>query len=301
MAKIAIISDIHANLTALEAIMLDLRRLAPDQVLVLGDIVGRGPRAVEVLELVAGQNWQVVMGNHEEFWVQSGRGQLPEEWGDNWWKPTRLQIEHLEKRWFDWMEALPREYVVQIPGAPAVLAVHGSPRKINEGLYHHVPAEALIETLGQAPCPIIVGAHTHHPMNRRAGRYWVLNSGSVGAPFNEDPSAQYLLLIWRNGEWHAEFRRVAYDFQSELRYWHASGYWTSGVAAQIYAYELETASFHFWHYVRFCEVFELRYNRPDSFARYREEYPLYQQYCQERNLSSHDTANLRQYRAQIER
>ncbi len=296
MTKIAIISDIHGNMHALEAVITDLHRMAPDRVVVAGDLVGRGPQSQEVLEAVQQQGWHCIQGNHEEFWAQCGHGMLPTEWEENWWKPTRLQIEQLSPAWFDWMAQLPSEHVVALSDVPAVQIMHGSPRRINEGLYAHVPEEDLLKTLGETPYPVIVGAHTHVPMDRQAGSHRVLNCGSVGAPFNGDPAAQYLLLIWRQGEWIAEFRRVPYDYRAALRYWSASGYFASGVAAQIFAYELETATFHFWHYVRFCEVMGLSYNRPASFARYREEFPLYREYCAEEDLPLHAIDSLIAFR-----
>lgn len=296
MTKIAIISDIHANMHALEAVMRDLRRMAPDRVIVNGDLVGRGPQSREVLETVDRQAWSVIKGNHEEFWAQCGRGDLPPEWQESWWKPTRMQIEQLDSAWFDWMEALPQEIVIALPGAPTVQIVHGSPRRSNEGLYAHVTDDELLTTLGNTPHPVVVGAHTHVPMDRRVGHYRVLNCGSVGAPFNENPAAQYLLLIWRQQQWTVEFRQVTYDYQAALRYWSASGYYASGVAAQVFAYELETANFHFWHYVRFCEVNELSYNKPASFVRYREEFPTYRAFCKARSIPLHSIESLMTFR-----
>ncbi len=296
MTKIAIISDIHANLHALEAVMRDLSRMAPDRVIVNGDMVGRGPQSIEVLETVQRQNWTVIKGNHEDFWAQCGRGDLPPEWLENWWKPTRQQIEEMEPEWFTWMDSLPAECIIDLPGRPSIQVVHGSPRRINEGLYAHVSEQALLEVLGNTPHPVIVGAHTHYPMDRTAGSYRVLNCGSVGAPFNNNPAAQYLLLFWRNGDWVAEFREVQYDVQAALRYWSASGYLASGVAAQVFAYELETASFHFWHYVRYCEVNSLSYNKPASFIRYRQEFPVYRQFCETRKLPLHAVESLITFR-----
>ena len=296
MTKIAILSDIHANMHALEAVMRDLTRTGPDRVIVNGDLVGRGPQSQEVLETVSRQNWTVVKGNHEDFWAQCGHGDLPPEWEENWWKPTRLQIEQLDAHWFDWMNALPEEHIIDLAGCPSIQIVHGSPRQMNEGLYAHVSEASLLEVLDNTPHPVVVGAHTHYPMDRRAGNYRVLNCGSVGAPFNNNPTAQYLLLIWRNQEWAVEFRQVPYDVQAALRYWTACGYYASGVAAQIFAYELETATFHFWHYVRFCEVNSLSYNKPASFARYRDEYPDYKRFCEERRLPLHAMESLITYR-----
>jgi predicted phosphodiesterase len=294
--KLAIISDIHGNMHALEAVIIDLQCIGPDRVIANGDLVGRGPQSQEVLETARNQRWQCIKGNHEEFWTQCGHGDRPPEWEESWWTPTRLQIEHMDSGWFDWMAALPTEHIIAVPGMPAVQIVHGSPRRTNEGLYAHIPERALLESLGATRYPVIVGAHTHYPMDRRAGNYRVLNCGSVGAPFNGNPAAQYLLLTGRQGEWIADFRQVPYDCEAALRFWRASGYCASGVAAQVFAYELETATFHFWHYVRFCEVIGLSYNKPASFARYQAEFPIYRAYCAEHNLPLHEIDSLIAFR-----
>ncbi len=268
MTTLAIISDIHGNLPALEAVMTDLAAVEPDQVLVNGDIVGRGPQGQETLEVIAGMNWPVVQGNHEEYWVSWARGKRPDDWEDGWWAPTRQPLDALEKHWIDWMADLPFQYVARVPGAPEVLLVHGSPRRINEGLYNHDSDQALQEMVQGTPQPVIVGAHTHVPLERRVGAYHVLNSGSVGAPFNGDPSAQYLLLNWTGTDWQAEFRGIPYDHEEVLRVWRAEDYWKNGVAARIFAHELGTATHHFWHFVRYCQENHHPLNSMESFDRY---------------------------------
>ncbi|MBN2471409.1 MAG: metallophosphoesterase family protein [Anaerolineae bacterium] len=296
MTKIAVLSDIHGNLHALKAVIQDVSRTAPNHVIINGDMVGRGPQSLEVLETIRGQRWTVIKGNHEEFWAQCGRGDLPPEWQESWWKPTRMQIEQMAPAWFEWMDSLPVEYIIDLPGRPQIQVVHGSPRRINEGLYAHVSEKDLLEALGDTPYPVVIGAHTHYPMDRTTGAYRVLNCGSVGAPFNNNSAAQYLLLVWKNDAWAAEFREVQYDVQAALRYWRSSGYCASGVAAQVFAHELETASFHFWHYVRYCEVNSLSYNKPASFARYRQEFPIYRQFCEEQQLPLHAVESLITFR-----
>ncbi len=272
MARIAIISDIHGNLPALEAVYADLVSARADQVIVNGDLVGRGPHSAEVLDFVAGQKWTIVQGNHEAFWTMCARGMPPDDWEDGWWAPTRLEMQRLPRAWFDWMAALPFQHIVEVPGAPKIQVVHGSPNRLSEGLYAHERDHKLDAILAKTPYSIVVGAHTHVPMNRRTPNHWVLNSGSVGSPFNHDPAAQYLLLTWARQSWQAEIRRAEYDRDELLRQWHTSGYWDTGVAAQVFAYEIETASFHFWHYLRFCKSYNVTPDDPESFTQYRKDF-----------------------------
>ncbi len=301
MTKFAVISDIHGNLHALEAVVRDLKNQSPRQVIVAGDIVGRGPQSQKTLELVAEHQWTVIQGNHEEYWYQCARGNTPPDWQDGWWEPTRSQIEALSPYWIDWMESLPTEHIIDIAGATPIQVVHGSPRRLNEGLYAHDSDEQLQKVLRSTDYPIIVGAHTHIPMDRRVGDVWAMNCGSVGAPFNGSPAAQYLLLTWNHGTWHAEFRQVNYDHMAALHYWHTSGYIDSGVAAQVFAHELETASFHFWHYVRYCKAYQLKYNMPESFFQYRKEFPAFQQFCEEQGLPLYEIDSLIRHRRETQR
>lgn len=272
--KLAIIADIHGNLPALEAVMADLKQQTPDQVLINGDLVGRGPQSREVLDTIAGHDWPVIQGNHEAFWVDCDQGKTPDDWMDNgWWGPIQWGMDSLNRTWFDWMTALPTEYIIDIPGAPQIQLVHGSPRRLNEGLYTHDPDAVVLDALGGTPYPIVIGAHTHIPMDRHVPPYWVLNTGSVGAPFNGDIAAQYLMLTWNGQMWEAARRRVEYDRAPLLQYWHDSGYWDTGVAAQVFAHEVETATFHFWHYVRYCKAHALPLNDAANFQRYLKEAP----------------------------
>ena len=273
MHRIAVLSDIHGNLHALEATLKDLHKVAPDQVIVDGDIVGRGPQSPEALERVTSLGWTVVQGNHEAFWAMCAGGKAPDDWQDGWWAPTRLAIERLDPVWFPWMEALPQQHIVEVPGAPPIQIVHGSPNRLNQGLYAHDTDNKLDDILASTPYHAVIGAHTHVPMIRHTPHHWAMNCGSVGAPFNRDPAAQYLLLSWDGHQWDARLRRVEYDRDALLGYWHTSGYWDSGVAAQVFAYEIETASFHFWHYLRYCKSYALALNEPSSFVRYRQDFP----------------------------
>jgi predicted phosphodiesterase len=283
MITIAVISDIHGNLPALTAVMADLNRMTPDQVVVNGDMIGRGPQSRETLDVIRETGWPAVLGNHEEFLAACARGDCPSDWEEGWWNPIRMAMSTLSPDCFAWMEKLPFTHIVEMPGAPPIQMVHGSPRRSTEGFYLHDTDAHILTILNGVPYPVVVGAHTHVPLTRQVGGYHVLNSGSVGAPFNGDPTAQYLLLTWDGQAWSAEIRRVAYDRGEVLRLWRETGFWDSGVAAQVFAYEVETATFHFWHYVRYCHEHGLALNDRCSFNHYLENGHIF-----EYSLSRHD-------------
>ncbi len=152
----------------------------------------------------------------------------------------------------------------------AVNGSNGSLRALNEGLGFWMSDEELSAAVGSSPQPIVVGAHTHRPFNRRVDRWWVLNPGAVGVPFNGNPAAQYLILTAQNGDWQADFRAVPYDRSPVYAAWERTGYLERSMAAQVFKYEVETATFHLMSYIEFCQTRGLPLNAMASFARYRE-------------------------------
>jgi predicted phosphodiesterase len=269
MVRITILSDIHGNLPALEAVLDDVRAMVPDQVIVNGDIINRGPQSIECLQAVQALGWPVVFGNHEEYALKRLDGEVPEPWRTRFWEPFQRVAEALSADEIAYLRALPRDFVVDVPNLPALRIVHGSMRALNDALGVWMSDAELLEAVDGAPEPIVIGAHSHRTFERRAGARWMLNSGSVGAPFNGDPGAQYLLMTAVNGAWTAEFRSVAYDRTRVYAAWARSGELECCMSAQVFKYEVEAATFHLGAYIRFCEVYGLEQNDRASFERYR--------------------------------
>lgn len=268
MTRLAIIADVHGNLPALDAVMADIQDAAPDQVVVAGDTVNRGPQSKECLQRLRDMGWPMLFGNHEEYILKFGNETVPDEWLTDWWLPIRRVSEELSAEEKDYLRTLPWDHVVNVPGLPAIHVLHGSVRALNDGLgFWKSDAELLAAT--DVPEPVVIGAHTHRPFNRRVGKRWVLNCGSVGAPFNGDLSAQYLLLTATNGQWKADFCAVPYDHSPLYDAWAHSDVLERSMVAQIFMYEVETATFHLTSYLDFCEANHLSKNSLDSVARYR--------------------------------
>ncbi|MBN1679844.1 MAG: metallophosphoesterase family protein [Anaerolineae bacterium] len=269
MTRIAIISDIHGNLPALEATMADLRRMSADQVIVNGDVINRGPQSAACLTAVRAMGWPVVFGNHEEYVLKMRSGDMPREWESDWWLPTRSAAESLSESDVAFLRGLPWHYVLAEPGLPPVRIVHGSPRRLNEGVGYWLSDADLCDLAAGVPEPVLVCAHTHRPFNRRVGERWFLNTGAVGAPFNGDPSAQYVLLTAHNGAWHADLRAVAYDRAPVYAAWEQAGYLHRSAIAHVFKYEVETATYHLGPYLEFCGANGLDERRLESFMQYR--------------------------------
>lgn len=245
--RLAVIADIHGNLHALEAVLADVVRSQVDALVVNGDLVNRGPNNEAVLERVRDLDAPITLGNHDDLmrkWVKRDPD-LPAEWFDDpFWRGTAWAAERLERSgWIDALTRLPMTHRIDLVGAPSVLISHGSPRHYREGYGKLLSDESLEEIVRFEPADVLVGSHTHRPLLRRWGGHLVLNSGAVGAPFNGDEHAQYLLLTLRGREWLPEFRRVPYDRDGALRAFETTGFLEQGgLSAHIFYQELLHAS-----------------------------------------------------------
>lgn len=269
MTRLAVMADIHGNLAALEAVLADVARVAPDRVVVNGDVINRGPQSRECLGIIRDTGWPVVFGNHEEYVLKFRDDDIPEEWRTDWYLPTRRVAEELSDDDIAFIRALPWHFVVDEPGLPAIRIVHGSPRHLNEGLGYWLSNAELCEIIAGVPEPVVIGAHSHRPFERHVDGRWVLNCGAVGAPFNGNPAAQYLVLDGSDGAWQADFRAVPYDRTPTYEAWAQGNLLARSMIAQVFKFEVETASFHFMAYENFCDAHDLPRNELPSFLRYR--------------------------------
>ncbi len=256
--RVAVIADIHANVPALEAVMADVASLGADRLVVNGDVVNRGPGNVEAMRLLGERLASGTLGNHDDLmrmWVERDP-ELPAEWFDDpfWasagWAARQLQDAGL----VDAIRRLPMTLRISVAGAPSLLVSHGSPRHYREGYGKYLTDEAISEITQMHPADVLVGSHTHRPLQRRWGHYLVLNTGAVGSPFNGDPRAQYLVLTLEDGRWAPQFRRVPYDREAALRAFADSGYLDEGgLSARIFLEELRNARSYLVPFLMWCE------------------------------------------------
>lgn len=244
--RVAILADIHGNLHALEAVLADIERQMVDQVIINGDLVNRGPNNVAVMERVTQGDYQLILGNHDDLmrkWVERDPDLPPAWFEDPFWEGTAWCARQLERAgWIDALKALPMTRRIEPEDGPVVLVSHGSPRHYREGYSSFLTDEAIGEIVEAYPADILVGSHTHRPMERAWGKYQVLNTGAVGTPFNGDPRAQYLLLMLQEGAWQPEFRAVPYDRQGALEMFASLGYLAEGgLSAEIFFQECRCA------------------------------------------------------------
>jgi putative phosphoesterase len=209
----AVISDIHANLHALEAVWEDIESQGPDLVYCLGDLVGYGAFPNEVIEFIRKREISTVMGNYDE-----GVGFDMDDCGCAYKTVEEDRLGKLSLLWTRWhttpenktfLQELPLQ--IRLEGQrPYMLLVHGSPRKINEYLYEDRPKASLERIAKLAGTDVLLFGHTHFPYVKTIGNTLFVNTGSVGKPKDGDPRGSYVIL--KTGRrTNVEIRRVRYD------------------------------------------------------------------------------------------
>lgn len=268
MTRIAILADIHGNLPAFEAVQKDIAQVAPDRVIINGDVLNRGPQSIECLHAVRATGWPLLYGNHEEYAMKRRGPEVPEEWQVPFFNPFQQVADALTLDEALFINALPRLMSVVVPGLPALHITHGSPVALNDGLGPWLNEDDLRQRTSMIPEPILIGAHTHRPFDQRVDDCWVLNCSAVGVPYNGDPCAQYLVLTGKDGVWQAEFRTVPYDRARTYAAYESTGA-LDYVINHVFKYELETATFHFGSYNTFCDLRGLERDSMATFERYK--------------------------------
>jgi len=218
MTRLALLSDIHGNLPALEAVLADLARFPVDQVIVAGDVINWGPFSAQVLERIVSEGWPVIRGNNEFYLLDYGTPRAPAEWGNRvQWPMLPWLHRQLNGRWQNAIAAWPDALNLRFADAPPLRVVHGSPRSAFEAMLPtHTDAELAAMLAGVEETTLVAG-HTHLPMERRVGPYHLLNCGSVGMPLDGNVGrASYLLLDGSAAECHPTWRYVTCDPQPVL-------------------------------------------------------------------------------------
>lgn len=213
--RLAVVSDMHGNLTALESVIADLRRAAPDLVVQAGDVAVLGPRPAEVTDRLRELGWLGLAGNTDEMlWdptiraEQERRAPRLQGWLDilfttfGPWAAERLGDERLA-----WLRSLPRE---QRQGD--VRVVHASPDDLWRAPMPDADDRELDQTYAGGAGVAVYG-HIHRPFVRALPGLTVANSGSVGLPWDDDWRPSYLLI----DEGLPTVYRVEYDLERAAR------------------------------------------------------------------------------------
>ncbi len=201
--RLALISDVHSNLPALEVVLEAVQEAGAEGILNAGDIVGYNPFPNEVVRLLESRGVQSIQGNHDRAALS----------GDtSWFNPhatraidwTRTQLDKASERF---LAGLPLELDTRLADTPLRL-VHGSPEDPDEYVFPHQAHAGLLRLAGTQ---VLVMGHTHLPFVKKTKEGLLVNPGSVGQPRDGDPRASWALLELPAGG--AELKRTPYDIE----------------------------------------------------------------------------------------
>ncbi len=227
LKRVAIITDVHGNLPALQASLEAIEKMRVGAVYCGGDLVGYGPHPNDVCALIEKRGFPTIYGNYDyaigrdlhdcgcAYVTQSDRelGRQSVAW----------TMSHTDRRSKDFMRGLPFDLRFEL-GRQRVRLVHGSPRKVNEYLFEDKPARTFERIAALSDCDVLVFGHTHKPWIHEYGGVLFVNCGSVGKPKDGDPRAAFAILELDDADRvKASIERVPYDAEAVAREVEAAG------------------------------------------------------------------------------
>ena len=221
--RIALISDVHGNLVSLDAVLDDISRQNINEIIFLGDIATLGPYPHESVARLKELECPCIIGNHETYLFKPALGHTYMR-GTQWFTDTltwcRAQLTPDDYKFLSTFEPIIK---FSLDGDASLICYHGSPRSNVENIFATTSAGQLDEMLDGHRATIMAGGHTHIQMMRQHNGLMIVNSGSVGMPFEQMPFsgpgpkimpwAEYAIINSDNGFVSTELRRVFVDVE----------------------------------------------------------------------------------------
>jgi putative phosphoesterase len=210
--KIALIGDVHANLHALEAVLLHASDRGCKSILNAGDFVGYGAFPDEVVKLLRRVKATSITGNYDQkaLKVKKKQGEWAAAKTPEKWLAFQWAYQHLSSSSRKYLKRLPENRRLKAKGWQ-ILLTHGSPVSADEHLSPDTPDKRLHELAKMARADLIICGHSHQPFARWIGDVLFINTGSVGRPDDGDPRATYAILKLKRKMVEVRHYRIEYD------------------------------------------------------------------------------------------
>jgi putative phosphoesterase len=211
--RVAVVSDIHGNLTALEAVVADLTQVSPDLIVHGGDLVGSGASPAEVVDRVRDLGWPGVQGNAEEMLWNPARvaeyfaPPALQPWREIVSRTILATVDAIGGERLTWLRALPERW-----SGHDLTVVHARPDDFWRAPMANASDNDLATTYGPLGTHCVVYGHIHCSYVRRLDALTVANSGAVSLSYDGDPRAAYVLIDAEQ----VTIRRVEYDVEREV-------------------------------------------------------------------------------------
>lgn len=214
--KLAVISDIHGNMQALEAVLDDIEREKCEKILCLGDLAMAGPEPTKVIQTIknlkdAGR-LELIQGNTDEMIAYYDKfGEHVKSKFPIMGNALENDVQIIPTEFKDFLKNLDKQKELKIEGVN-ILLVHGSPRKNDENISPDLPLSEIEEMLKDTTADVIFCGHTHIPCGYQTSRkQTVVNVGSVGRPFTPEPQACYVIAEFSEGSFEVKHKFIDYD------------------------------------------------------------------------------------------
>lgn len=220
--RVAVISDVHGNAFALEAVLKEIKQASPDLIINLGDQIEGSADPARAAALQAELGALEIRGNNEEkLWPDGRQAPISIRYGE-------FLDQHFTQETYDRLATLPLT-TTALDGK--IFACHGTPTdawrgllwewtwrndNAKDGFYLTRDPRELLEIVRPLNAEILLCGHTHRSGMTQIGDTLVINSGSVSDQIDNDPRARWTLIEHRQGHWNVQFRAVEYDFAAAV-------------------------------------------------------------------------------------
>jgi predicted phosphodiesterase len=218
MTRLVVLSDVHGNALALEAVRKALRGEKPDLVAVAGDHALNGPDpagAVDLLREMEADGAAIVSGNTDiavaDFDYAAAFPWMADGVPDTFRAAAEWANDALGDERVDWLRRLPAERRLRADDGTMILICHGSPGSQTSGFDQALDPSVTTERVSRTDARVIACGHTHVPEIRDLGWKLIVNDGSAGYVFDGDPTASWARIDIADGNIEAEIRRTEYD------------------------------------------------------------------------------------------
>lgn len=222
--RLAFISDIHGNAIALDAVLEDIKKQNIDKIYVLGDICYRGPEPLAALDLVRSLDVEVIKGNADE-WVVRGvqDGEVPEEAFSMMNQERNWTVENLNNESIKFLQNLPTELHLEFH-TTKIHAFHATPNSLFDVVHPDTSEDVLKEIMMQNEADVYIYGHIHKPYIRFIDGKCIINTGSVGLPFDGLNKPSYAIVEIEDDQIETQIVRVNYDINRVMKQFKESNY-----------------------------------------------------------------------------
>jgi predicted phosphodiesterase len=236
--RVAIVSDLHGNTFALEAILEDVAKQRVDQMIVAGDSVNGHPNSRQCWDMVMSLSCCVLQGNHEQYMYRLNTPDAEPEWTEERFQTIRYFHTQFSSTDLEKMQTLPFTYSL-----PDLLVCHATPKDAFQSLYSHSTPLELEAAFAGTSENMIVRGHNHNWFTAHWNGRTMFSIDSAGLPLGGRVNAPYAILSL-NKTWSLEQRLVNYDLQAAVAAMNDAYIANVGAMGHIWKLELQTAQPH---------------------------------------------------------